>query len=242
MHKYTALALLFLAGCYMVQWSDITNSCCVSIWNMRSSQYTTLFSAQGLNWASIQCFFSSTFCCYLCQALSHAWSAKAGLKACNAWCYSKSSEVVCVLHVIWVSHWDRYPASAFALLHFLSGWTVVRNISGETEERRLVMSDMKLLLLLQRKWNKMQWERWRTPNHSPPRLLCLPSLMRIQMQRNFSKKTDLGSQCFMLQRIMQFLKFFFENICFPDGVTSWRVFTFSILFIVTSVSIFTVML
>lgn len=46
-----------------------------------------------------------------------------------------------------------------------------------------------------------------TPNHSPPRLL-LPSLMGIQMQRNFSKKTDLGSQCFMLQRIMHFLKFF----------------------------------
>lgn len=41
-----------------MQWPDITNSCCVSVWNMKSSQYTPIFSAQGLNWAIIywSCF------------------------------------------------------------------------------------------------------------------------------------------------------------------------------------------
>lgn len=182
---------------------------------MKSSQYTTIFSAQGLDWASIYWFFFSSFCCYLCWAPSHAWSAKAGFEACNAWCYSKSSEVVCVPLVIWVSHWDQYPASAFALLHFLSVWTVATNISGETEERRLVMSDMKLLLLLQRKWNKMQWERWRTPNHSPPRLLCLPSLMRIQMQRNFSKKQTLALSASCCRELCSFWNFSLRTFVFP---------------------------
>lgn len=55
----------FLGGCYTVQWSDIANSCCVIVWNMRSSQYTTIFSSQGLNWASIHwsCFSVSAAIC-----------------------------------------------------------------------------------------------------------------------------------------------------------------------------------
>lgn len=122
------------------------------------------------------------------------------------------------------AHGDQYPASAL-LCYSSSVSGLWWEISGEIKEGRITMSDIKPMLLLQRKWNNMQWE-WRyTPNHSPPRLL-LPSLMGIQMQRNLSKKTDLGSQCFMLQRIMQFLKFFFENICFPNGVTSWTVIYF----------------
>lgn len=65
----------------MVEWSDITNSCCVSIWNMKSSQYTTIFSAQGLDWASMYWFFFfqflllsvlSSFSCMKCK--SRVWS------------------------------------------------------------------------------------------------------------------------------------------------------------------------
>lgn len=121
-----------------------------------------------------------------------------------------------VPYVIWVLCGNQYSAPDFVFYPFLIVWTVAKHISGETEENGgFSMSDIKLLLLLQRKWNNLQWECRRTPNHSPPRLL-LPSLMGIQMQRNFSKKTDLGSQCFMLQRIMHFLKFFlWEHLFSP---------------------------
>lgn len=58
----------------------------------------------------------------------------------------------------------------------------------------------------------------------------------------FPKKQTLALNASCCRELCTFWNFFFENICFPDGVTSWTVFTFSILFIVTSVSIFIVML
>lgn len=96
-YKCSTLPLPFLGGCYTVQWSDIANSCCVIVWNMRSSQCPTILSSQGLNWASIHWSLfpvSAAFCVRL--FLTHEVQKQA-----LRWATAKNS--ICDLSLVWES-------------------------------------------------------------------------------------------------------------------------------------------
>lgn len=228
----------FLGGCYTVQWSDIANSCCVIVWNMRSSQYTTIFSSQGLNWASIHwsCFSVSAAICVK-LFLTHEVQ-KQGLRWAMPGAVAKSS--ICDLRLML----ESISSSCFCFLPIPQCLDCGKKTS-QVRQRRMGAS-------LCQTWNFCCYykENGTFCNESAGALQTTALLDFFFFQvwwgsrckGTFPKKQTLALNASCCRELCTFWNFFFENICFPHGVTSWTVFTFSILFIVTSVSIFIVML